>query len=122
MKMINSLGAGQGELSLQPPTDGYLLERRLIDIKKMVALCASSEYSLSVTFDDDITYRCNEYLRAELPMNIPNALINFENGQLNTLSEYDIESWLNWVVEQTEKYQDAEQIKPKTNRDIKQKV
>ena len=122
MELINSLGAGQGELSIQPPTDDYLLKKKLADIKKMVALCASSEYSLSVTFDDDITYRCNEYLRAELPMNMPKAISDFENGQINTLFEYDIEFWLNWVVEQTEKYQDAEQIKPRSDRKSKRKV
>jgi hypothetical protein len=88
----------------------------------MVALCASSEYSLSVTFDDDITYRCNENLRAELPMNIHSALNDFENGQMNTIFEYDIERWLDWVVEQTEKYKDAEQIIAKSNRKSKRKI
>lgn len=122
MELINSLGAGQGELSIQPPTNDYLLKKKLADIKKMVALCASSEYSLSVTFDDDITYRCNENLRAELPMNIPSALNDFENGQMNTFFEYDIERWLDWVVEQTEKYKDAEQIIAKSNRRSKRKV
>ena len=88
----------------------------------MVALCSSSEYSLSVTFDDDITYRCNEYLRAELPMHKPGSLDLFKNGQLTTLFDYDIEQWLDWVIEQTEQYQDAEQIKPKPNREDKRKV
>lgn len=122
MELINSLGAGQGELSIHPPTNDYLLKKKLADIKKMVALCASSEYSLSVTFDDDITYRCNENLRAELPMNIPSALNDFENGQMNTFFEFDIERWLDWVVEQTEKYKDAEQIIAKSNRKSKRKV
>ena len=122
MELINSLGAGQGELSIHPPTNDYLLKKKLADIKKMVALCASSEYSLSVTFDDDITYRCNENLRAELPMNIPSALNDFENGQMNTFFEFDIERWLDWVVEQTEKYKDAEQIIAKSNRRSKRKV
>ena len=116
MELINSLGAEQGELSIQPPSDDYLAKRKLADIKKMVALCASAEYSLSVTFDDDITYRCNQSLRAELPMNLPHAVKDFVEGQMNMLFEYDIERWLDWVVEQTEKYKDAEQIKPKPDR------
>ena len=34
MELINSLGAGQGELSIQPPTNDYLLKKKLADIKK----------------------------------------------------------------------------------------
>ena len=109
MEMINGLGAGSGELSIQSPNNDFLLKKKLTDIKKMVALCAaSSDYSLSVTFDDDITYRCNKYLRAELPMNVPDALTDFENGQTISLYDYSIESWLDWVFKQTEKYIDAE--------------
>ena len=116
MELINSLGAAQGELSIQPPANDYLQKKKLADIKNMVALCASSDYSLCVTFDDDITYRCNEYIRAELPLTFPSALTNFENGQKTLLFNYEIEQWLDWVVEQTENYQDAEQIKSKPNR------
>lgn len=119
MDMINSLGAAQGELTLQSPTKDYLIKKKLSDIKNIVALCASSDYSLSVTFDDDVTYRCNQYIRAELPMNIA-ALEDFEKGQ--TSIENTIDQWLDWVVEQTENYQDAEQVKPKPNGKSKRKV
>ena len=123
MDLVNKLGAGQGELSIQPPTNDYLLKRKLNDIKNIVALCSSSaDYSLSVTFDDDITYRCNENLRAELPMHKPGIIEFFKNGQLTTLFDYDIEQWLDWVVQQTEQYQDAEQITSKPNRGDKRKV
>ena len=122
MALINALGGAQGELSLQPPTDDYLLRRKLADIKNIVALCASSDYALSVTFDDDITYKCNEDLRAELPMNRPLALTDFEEGQKNALFGYEIEEWLDWVMEQTKDYQNAEQISPKPNRTVKRKV
>lgn len=116
MELINSIGGAQGELSIQAPANDSLQKKKLTDITKMVALCASSDYSLCVTFDDDITYRCNEYIRAELPLTFPDALSNFENGQKTLLFNYEIEQWLDWVVEQTENYQDAEQIKPKPNR------
>lgn len=123
MELINKLGAGQGELSIQPPNNEYLLKRKLNDIKNIVALCSSSaDYSLSVTFDDDITYRCNENLRAELPMNIPLAIDHFKNGQKTLLGEYDIERWLDWVIKQTEQYQDAEQVKPKPDREDQRAV
>lgn len=122
MEMINALGAAQGELSLQSPSDDFLQKKKLTDIKNMVALCASSDYSLNVTFDDDVSYRCNQYIRAELPMNLPNAISNFEIGQKTILFEYEIEQWLDWVIEQTANYQDAEQIKPKPNRKSKRKV
>jgi len=123
MELINRLGAGQGELSIQPPTNDYLLKRKLNDIKNIVALCSSSaDYSLSVTFDDDITYRCNENLRAELPMNIPQAIEHFKNGQKTFLYEYDIERWLDWVIKQTEQYQDAEQVKSKPDREDQRAV
>lgn len=122
MALINSLGGAQGELSLQPPTDDYLLRRKQADIKNIVALCSSSDYALSVTFDDDITYKCNEDLRAELPMNRPHALKDFEEGQKNALFSYEIEEWLDWVIGQTKEYQNAEQIRSKPNRNIKRKV
>lgn len=121
MELVNSLGGAQGELSLQSSAKDYLIKRKQADIKNIVALCASSDYSLSVTFDDDVTYRCNEYIRAEFPMNNA-ALDDFKIGQTATLLEYSIEHWLNWVIEQTENYQDAEQIKPKPNRKDKRKV
>lgn len=122
MGMINALGAAQGELTLQSPSDDFLQKKKLTDIKNMVALCASSNYSLNVTFDDDVSYRCNQYIRAELPMNIPSAITNFEIGQRTIMSEYEIERWLDWVVEQTANYQDAEQVKSKPNRKSKRKV
>ena len=122
MELINSLGGEEGELAIQSPKNDFLAKRRAADIKKMVALCASSDYSLSVTFDDGITYRCNENIRAELPMNMPKALEDFQNGQYNTLFEYDIETWLDWVVKQTKDFQDAEQIRPKPNRKNKRMV
>ncbi len=121
--MIDSLGAGQGELLLQPPANQSLAKKKLRDITNMVALCSASErYSLSVTFDDDITYRCNDYIRAELPMKNPKILDDFINGQTTTLLDFGIESWLNEVIEKTEKYQDAEQVKPKSNRKSRKKV
>ncbi len=119
MDMINSLGAEQGELSLQSPAKDFLLKKKQTDIKNIVALCSSSDYSLSVTFEDDVTYRCNEYIRAELPMN-NSALDDFIKGQ--TSIENNIEQWLDWIIEQTENYQDAEQIKPKPNRKTTRKV
>lgn len=123
MGLINSLGGGQGELSIQSPSRDYLLKKRYTDIKNMVALCSSSsDYSLSVTFDDDVTYRCNEYLRAELPLSKPGYLELFKNGELTTLFEYDIEHWLDWVIEQTEQYQDAEQIRPKPDKEDQRQV
>lgn len=122
MSLINSLGGGQGELALQAPTDNYLLRRRLTDIKKMVALCASSEYALSVTFDDDVTYKCNEDLRAELPLDRPHALDDFEHGQKNALFEYEIEDWLDSVMERCKGYQNAEQVSNKPNRNAQRKV
>lgn len=123
MELINKLGAGQGELSIQPPTNEFLLKKKLNDIKNIVALCSSSpDYSLSVTFDDDVTYRCNENLRAELPMNVPHAIDDFKKGQMTMLNEYNIEYWLDWVIQQTEQYQDAEQITPKPNREDERKV
>ena len=122
MNLIDRLGAGGGELSIQPPSGGALTKRKLADIKNMVALCASSDYSLCVTFDDNISYNCNETLRAELPMNYTSTVDEFQNGQMNNHNVYDIEEWLDWVTVQTEKYTDAEQIKPKPGGKGKQKV
>ena len=122
MSMINSLGAGMGELTIHPETDSRLLKKKLADIKNMVALCSSNDYSLSLTFDDNITYNCNENLKAELPLNTPKILDEFENGEKTLLFEYNIERWLDWVIEQTKYYQDAEQINPKPNKKGKRDV
>ena len=122
MDMIDALGGEKGELTVQASKKQNMLANKRQDIKNMVKLCTSSEYSLSVTFDDNITYRCNESIRAELPLTPDNAVTNFEQGQRNTTGEYDIETWLDWVVKQTEKYKDAEQVRPKPNRSCKRKV
>lgn len=122
MDLIDKLGAGGGELSIQPPTGGALTKRKLADIKNMVELCASSDYSLCVTFDDNISYNCNETLRAELPMIYSTTVDEFQNGEMNKENVYEIEEWLDWVSVQTEKYTDAEQIKSKTGGKGKRKV
>ena len=41
---------------------------------------------------------------------------------MTMLNEYNIEYWLDWVIQQTEQYQDAEQITPKPNREDERKV
>jgi hypothetical protein len=122
MALIDRLGAGDGELSIHPPTGGALTKRKLADIKNMVELCASSDYSLCVTFDDNVSYNCNETLRAELPMNYTGIVDDFRYGEMNEYNYYDIEEWLDWVMVQTEKYSDAEQIKPKPGGKGKRKV
>lgn len=112
MTMINYIGGGRGTLDLQslPGTD-ELLRKKLTDIKNIVELCGENTYWLALTFSDGVTYRCGENVRAELPMTPSSIMESFarDEGYRDFFkAQHDILKWLNWVQEQTKKYNDGE--------------
>ena len=118
MSWIDGLGGDRGEFSVIPPKGGELMTRKkLADIKHMVEICMNSNYSLSVTFSDGITYKCNENMRAEIPMEEEDIREEFERGFKNLFPPYfKLIVWLDTVVTITNKYKDVEEFKTKPNR------
>jgi len=113
---IDKLGGDKGELKITPPKDDALMKRKLADIKHMVEICMNANYALSVTFSDDITYKCNQELRAELPLKEDSYREEFEAGMHDIFYPYKLEVWLDDVIEKTKEYDDVEEIRPKPVR------
>ncbi len=118
---MDSLGGENGEIRITPPKNDALLTRKKADIKHMIEICLNSNYSLSVTFSDNITYKCNEELRAELPMEKDSYRTEFEQGYKLLFKDYSICEWLDKIYNETKKYKDVEEIKPKPGRRNKEK-
>ena len=123
MSWIDGLGGDRGEISVVPPKGGELMTRkRLADIKHMIEICLNSNYSLSVTFSDGVTYKCNENMRAEIPMEDETIREEFESGWKKFFTPYNLMIWLDNVLESIKKYEDVEEIKPKPGRKDEKQV
>lgn len=121
MGWMDRLGGDKGEIRLVPPKNAELFDRKLADIKHMIEICANSNYSLSVTFTDNRTYKCNQELRAELPMD-ENIRKDFDNGFHNFFSDYEIVKWLDDAKKETDKYNEVDEIRTKPGRKAKVQV
>lgn len=122
MAWMNQIGVDKGEIDITPPKDDSLIKRKYADIKHMVEICMNSNYALSITFSDGITYKCNQELRAELPMKDETIRLEFEQGYKELFSSYRILEWLDEVVNEIKQYQDVEEVKPKPGGKAKRQV
>ncbi len=122
VNMMHNLGGEKGLIKIEPPKDGVLLKRKKEDIKRMVEICMNSNYSLSLTFSDNITYKCNQDLRAELPMNNDSILREFEHGMGDLFDGFELAHWLDDAKEKTKKYNDIKEIRPKPKSKTKREV
>lgn len=111
---MDQLGGDKGEIKILPPKNEALMKRKYSDIKHMVEICMNSNYALSITFSDDITYKCNQELRAEFPMQNEQIRIDFENRQGDLFNNYDLMNWLDDVIKKTEEYNDIEEVRRKS--------
>lgn len=121
MNMIDGLGGDRGEIKIVPSKNEALMKRRLADITHMVEICANSNYSLSITFSDDVTYRCNQELKAELPMD-EKTRIDFERGYYDLFGGSGMLIWLDDVKHKTEGYNDIDEIRRKPGRKVKKNI
>ena len=122
MKWMDSLGGGSGEIKINAPKNEALVTRKMADIKHMVEICMNSNYALSVTFTDGVTYKCNQEVRAEMPMKDENIRKEFEDGLRRFFLPYRLTEWIDDIIKETKKYQDVEEIKPKPGRKAERKV
>ena len=121
MGWIDRLGGDKGEIKIVPPKNAELIERKFADIKHMIEICANSNYALTVTFSDDITYKCNQELRAELPMK-EDIREDFDKGQHDLFHHYEIIDWIDDAKLKTDKYNEVEEIRSKPGRKAKAQV
>lgn len=123
IEWMDRLGGDRGEVSIIPPKGGELMKRKLADIQHMVEICANSNYALSVTFTDGITYKCNENIRAEVPMEDEGVREEFEVGWKKLFTPYSLLTWIDDKVMKTiNGFQDVEEIKPKPPRKVERQV
>jgi len=120
--MLEQFWAESGELSLENPVkDPLSLNRRWVDMKNMIKYSAMSYYSMSVTFNDGVTYKCNDTVQAILPI-VDKYVKDFGDGQTESFFEFSLFHRLDEINNMIKDYSDAEQIKPKTNRNHKKRV
>lgn len=122
IEMINQIGGDKGELKITPSKDDALVKRKLADIKHMVEICAINQYCLSITFSDDVTYRCNQELRAELPLKDERIREDFEYQQGDLFRHYEIMDWLDDIKQKTDNYRDVEEFRKKPGGKVKKQV
>lgn len=122
IEWINQLGGDKGEIRIEPPRNDALMKRKLADIKHMVEICMVSDYSLSVTFSDNVTYKCNQEVRAEMPMKDIRIRNRFEEGFKALFKPYHLTEWLDDIIEKTKQYRDVEEIRAKPVRKAKKQV
>ena len=122
IEMINQMGGDKGELKITPSKNDALVKRKLADIKHMVEICAISQYSLSITFSDDVTYKCNQELRAELPMRDEGIREDFEYQQGDLFRHYKLMDWLDDIKQKTDTYRDVEEFRKKPSGKVKKQV
>ena len=118
---MDRLGGDKGEIKILPPKNAELIGRKVNDIKHMIEICANSNYTLSVTFSDDITYKCNQELRAELPMK-EEIREDFDKGQHDLFHRYDIIDWIDDARHKTDEYNEVEEIRRKAGRKSRAQV
>ena len=118
---MDKLGGDKGEIKILPPKNAELIGRKANDIKHMIEICANSNYTLSVTFSDDVTYKCNQELRAELPMK-EEKREDFEKGQHDLFQHYDIIDWIDDARVKSDEYNEVEEIRRKPGRKSKAQV
>lgn len=122
MQMIDRWGGDEGEITLSAGKGMSLLRRKSADVKHLVELCVSSDYGLRITFTDNISYNCNQNMRAEYPLDkdINFDLIDIDFGDL--FGNKKLLVWLNKVNEFCKSYENVEEIKPKPGKENKRKV
>lgn len=117
---IDNLGGEKAELRITSPRNEAMLQRKKADIQHMIELSlASDNYSLSVTFSDNIIYQCNQEMHAEYPMDDKTIREEFADGFGDIFQNYRILLWLNNVVEHTKHYHDVEKVRPKPGKSRK---
>lgn len=120
--MIKQFCGDMGELSIESSkNDPLSLNRRWADMKNMIIFSATSYYTMSVTFNDGVTYKCNDSLQAIFPIE-EKAVENFKNGQIEFLFNFGLLKELDKINNKIQEYSDAEQITSKPNRKDKKSV
>lgn len=122
MDMIDRWGGDEGEITLNASKSGALLRSKSADVKHLIELCVSSEYGLRVTFTDNITYNCNQNMRAEYPLDdkLNFDIVDKDLGDL--FGNKTLLMWLNKIKLFCTSYENIEEIKPKAGREDKRRA
>ena len=67
-----------------------------------------------MTYDDGIAYTCGKFVHVEIPLT-DEYLLQFQMGTKNLADEYQLEWWLDNVIEQTKGFKDVEAAKRKSS-------
>ena len=118
-------GGTHGELTIFDPVGTRVIDQRKHDIENLVAIIMSdipnNKFGLKMTYDDGIAYTCGKAVQVEIPLDMQ-YLINFQTKTLALGDEYQLEWWLDNVVEQTKGFNDVEAVKRKRDRKNKKRV
>ena len=115
----------RGEVTIYDPEGTSIIDKRKHILENLVTLIGSNMekngFGLRMSYDDGIAFTCGKDVRAEFPLDY-SLLYKFQMGTKQLNDEYEIEYWLDWVVEQTKEFKDAETVNTKPNRKTQRKV
>ena len=118
-------GGSHGELTIFDPVGTRVIDQRKHDIENLVAIIMSdipnSKFGLKMTYDDGIAYTCGKAVQVEMPLDLQ-YLINFQTKTMTLEDTYQVEWWLDNVIEQTKGFKDVETTKRKPSRKGKKRI
>lgn len=90
--------APSGELVLNNPEGRRIVDRRLVDVQRIIELIlclgAHSGFGLSLSYDDGLEVSCGEEVRINYEMKASTLQMLFEETGSDLFGEYEINKWL----------------------------
>jgi len=111
-KVVETTKALEGRFQMKVAKDSDLSKRNK-DIAEMVSLCSCNAYGISVKFAKGGVYRCNDKIRATLPIkgNIITDFISLNQAKVmvegKPQGEFELKLWLDEVRKRTKGEEDA---------------
>jgi len=118
-------GGKRAEMTIFDPDASKVIDRRKNAIENLVTIISSNvsnnKFGLKMSYDDGVAYTCGKDVQVEMPLDMQ-LLIELQLRSRNLLNEYNIEHWLDEVIEQTKEFKDVEAIKHKPGRKSKKQI
>ena len=118
-------GGSHGELTIFDPVGTKVIDQRKHDIENLVAIIMSdipnNKFGLKMTYKDGIAYTCGKAVQVEIPLEMQ-YLLQFQMGTLRLEELYEVELWLEGVIEKTKGFQNVEAVKHKSGGKGKKRI
>ncbi len=112
--------APSGELILNNPEGSRIVDKRLVDIQRIIELIlclgVHSGFGLSLSYDDGLEVSCGEEVRINYEMEASTLQMLFEETGSDLFGEYEINKWLDRAANHIITMKNEETTATKRNR------